>query len=60
MADPKLAADVTGTNSQLSQFDDSHSNVIGQGATIDKNSSQLIDFAILGDLARICNLIFSI
>ena len=60
MADPKLAADVTGTNSQLSQFDDSHSNVIGQGTTVDKNSSQLIDFAILGDLARICNLIFSI
>ena len=54
MADSQLAAYVTRANAQLSQFDDSNSDVIGKRAAIDKNTPQLINFTILANLG-ICN-----
>ena len=50
MGHSQLAGDVAGSNSQLSQLDDPNTDVVGQGAPIDKHASQLVDFAILVQL----------
>ncbi len=47
VANAQLAADVAGPDAQLGQLDDAHPDVVGQGAPIDENPSELVDLSIL-------------
>lgn len=42
----QLAADVTGSDSQLSHFDDSDTDVVGKRPAVHEDSSELVHFAV--------------
>lgn len=44
--DFELAADIARPDAQVGHFNDAHANRVGQRAAVDKNSAELIDFAV--------------
>lgn len=47
MADAQLAGDVTRSDAEPGQFDDSHPGAVGQRPPIDEHSAELVHFAVL-------------
>lgn len=51
MTDAQLAGNITGTNAEAGEFDDLHACLVGQRTAVDKETAELIDFAVL---LRLC------
>jgi len=51
VTDPELSGDVAGPDAQLGQLDDPDTYVVGQGTTVDKHPTELVNFTVLRHLS---------